>query len=565
MSASQSPIFKPAVLRSGTPHLHLKAEACPVCDQPIPDDRFDEIQKRMEARERERAAEITNRLQEQYASEKLEALAEAERKAAAVLELARQAADEKVLKATEEARIVAEAAARETIAVSERASEQARVALEQRLASIEIEKNTAEELRTALHGQLVQVRQENEEAVQRLKADAALQEAHIRAEAIASAETTIQTRISDLERQRVETEEAFQTRLQEIADEKALTQQANATLQSSLDQLRAESEAAFARMQQEAAERESTVRQEVSAAAEAAASERIAQLELARQEAEAKAATAQEQILGMSSTHETQMSQRLGEQREALEQAKAEAVNAEKSAAFAEKLKLSTKVEELQRTLDKKTAEELGEGAEIDLFEALKSEFESDRIERVNKGQPGADIIHVVIHNGIECGRIVYDSKNHNAWRNDFITKLASDKMAAKAEHAILSTRKFPAGERHLHLQDGIVLASPSRVVAVVQIIRQHIVHTHSLRLSNEERTQKTAALYDYITSERCADLFSRFDTHADDLLDVQEKEKRAHDATWKKQGELIRAVQKVKAQMQHEIDMIITTSAASE
>lgn len=220
-------------------------------------------------------------------------------------------------------------------------------------------------------------------------------------------------------------------------------------------------------------------------------------------------------------------------------------------------------MEELQRALDKKTAEELGEGAEIDLFETLKAEFEGDRIERVNKGQPGADILHVVIHNGRECGRIIYDSKNHNAWRNDFITKLATDQMAAKAEHAILSTRKFPAGARHLHVQDGVLVASPSRVTALVKIVHQHLIQTHTLRMSNEERTQKTAALYAFITSERCADLFKRVDAHAEDLLDIQVKEKKAHELTWKKQGELIRAVQKVTAEIGHEIDAIIGSEAA--
>jgi hypothetical protein len=33
----------------------------------------------------------------------------------------------------------------------------------------------------------------------------------------------------------------------------------------------------------------------------------------------------------------------------------------------------------------------LGEGAEIDLYQALKVEFGEGKIERINKGQPGAD------------------------------------------------------------------------------------------------------------------------------------------------------------------------------
>ena len=75
-----------------------------------------------------------------------------------------------------------------------------------------------------------------------------------------------------------------------------------------------------------------------------------------------------------------------------MEKAKDDAVNVEKAKAFEETQKLSNKVDELQRALDKKTDEELGEGAEIDLFEALKKEFPDDRIERIAKGSPGADV-----------------------------------------------------------------------------------------------------------------------------------------------------------------------------
>jgi hypothetical protein len=276
---------------------------------------------------------------------------------------------------------------------------------------------------------------------------------------------------------------------------------------------------------------------------------------------EARATSAEGQTKALQETFSAQLTQRLEEQRAALEQARTVAVNAERATAFEKELKLSNKVEELQRALANKTAEELGEGAEIDLYELLKGAFEGDRIERTNLERPGADILHVVIHNGRECGRIVYDSKNHNAWRNDFVTKLASDQMAAKADHAILSTRKFPAGTRHLHVQDGVIIASPSRVAAVVEIVRQHIIQAHSLRLSEEARTQKTAQLYKFMTSRRCRDLFERIDTHTDDLLDLQVKEKKTHEANWKRQGELLRSVQKVRAEICNEIDLIVAAA----
>jgi hypothetical protein len=481
MPLSQAPVLK----AESAPYLREAEEVCPLCEQPLPADRLEEIKERIQIRERELADEITARLKMQFAREKAEVIETARREGAAALAREKEAGSAREVAARAEGRQAAEAAAQEKIAAAERAAKEAQAAMQTRIEQVEAAKAAAEQNRTALRQQLEQTRRDHE--------------------------------------------------------------------------------AAIAKVKQDASARENTIRKEAASQAEAALQERIKQAEQAKAEAENKAAAADQQARLLKETHDAQLAQRLEEQRVVYEKDKTDAVNAERSARFEEKLKFSTKIEELQRTIDKKTAEELGEGAEIDLYEALKTEFEVDRIERINKGLPGADILHTVFHNGKECGKIIYDSKNHNAWRNEFVTKLAVDQMAAKAEHAILSTRKFPSGARHLHIQNGVILASPSRVVALVQIVRQHLIQTHTLRMSNEARAQKTAALYTFITSERCTDLFARIDTHADGLLDLQAKEVKWHQTNWNRQGELLRSIQKVRAELCNEIDIIIGTAGEND
>jgi hypothetical protein len=249
---------------------------------------------------------------------------------------------------------------------------------------------------------------------------------------------------------------------------------------------------------------------------------------------------------------------RVVEVREAMEKDKAAAVSKQAAKDFEEKQKLTAMVQDLQRRLEKQTADQLGEGAEIDLFDALKGVFPNDRIQRIGKGAPGADIKHVVIHNGKEAGTIIYDSKNRNAWRNEYVEKLARDQRAARADHAILVALKFPANAHQLHIQDGVIVANPARVVALVHMLRQHIVHVHALRLGGTDRARKTAKLYDFITSKRCIQLLTSIDTYAEDMLDLQDKEKRTHDANWKRQGTLLRLIQKSRADLSAEIDQII-------
>lgn len=534
-------------LSAASPHLHAVKETCPLCDQPLPPDRLEEMQARIVSRERTQTAAITSHLQVQFAREKTEA-----KEQAALREVAARAAGCQT----------AEAAAQERMAAMQLASKAAEAAMLARIDRAEAAKTTAEHAGAALRSQLDAMRRDNETAIEKVRQEAAAREATIRAEARQVAGGEVQQKLAALELVHKESADALQGRVTQAEAAKTAAEGTGAALQAQLDQMRRDNAATVEKITQEAAARENVVRQEGAAQAEAAMRDKITRADQAKAEADAKVLAAERRERALRESHDAQLAQRLQEQREALEQAKTDAVNREKSAAYEEKLKLSSKVEDLQRTIDKKTAEELGDGAEVDLFEALKAEFEGDRIERINRGQPGADILHVVIHNGKECGTIIYDSKNHNAWRNEFVTQLGSNQLAAKAEHAILSTRKFPSGARHIHRQDGVIVITPSRAVVLVQIVRQHMVQTHALQLSNEARSQKTATLYRFITSERCSDLFRRIDSHAEDLLELQAKEVKAHEATWKKQGELIRSVQKVRGELCNEIDIIIGTAA---
>jgi len=517
-------------------HLHPVEKVCPICEQPIPHERADEIAERLQELEQAQSAAITARLQERFDTEKTEAL-----------ERAQLDADKKITESREQARLAAALHAKAQIEAAEAACVAAQEALQVQTAEAAIEKADAATAKARLQGQLEEVHRESAAAIEKVKADAAAQEDAIRSEAA-----------------RIATE-AAERRLAEVEAQKVTAENAGEALRAELAQTRLTSEQALAEAQAKAVAREVEIRAEVSAAIDAAAKVQIGAAEQAKADAEAKAADAEAKSKSLQEFHETQLNERLREQREALEADKIAAINAEKSTMFEERQKLANKVEQLQRTIEKKTAEELGEGAEINLFEALKAEFDGDRIVRVTKGQQGADILHTVIHNAQECGTIIYDSKNHNAWRNDFVTKLRSDQLSAQADHAVLSSSKFPAGAQQLHIQDGVVIASPARVVALIQLIRSHLLQSHTLRMSNAERTQKTAALYSFIISQQCSDSFARLDELAESLLDIQTKEVKAHENVWKQQGVAIRSAMKVQAELRNQIDSIVGTASTPE
>jgi hypothetical protein len=323
--------------------------------------------------------------------------------------------------------------------------------------------------------------------------------------------------------------------------------------------------AEFAREKAEAEARaRAEARAEAQAAAEAAMTLRLAEFR-SRLAQEQQARTAmQEEVAALQAEREAAVEKRVAEVQETLTRQKEDLQREKEAAVLAEKakvLKLTSELADLQRKLEGKTAHELGEGSEIDLYEQLRAAFTSDRIQRVPKGVNGADVIHEVVHNGRACGKIVYDAKNRDAWQNGFAVKLNADKLAQGADHAILASNRFPRDKREIHLQDGVIVAAPARVLAIVEILRDQLVRLHQLRLSNEERGSKTEELYAFVTSEHCRQLIGQVEAQAGKMLDLDAREQEAHRRLWDQRKKLIHSVQKARSDLAFEIDRIIGTA----
>lgn len=504
----------PSPLRPAESHLHVASARCPTCDQPVANEKFTEITAKLTARDQQTASAVREQLNKDFASRiaQLDANAKAELQrvandnAATVEKLKQDAAEREA------------AVRRETEA-----------ALQEKLAEAARQRQEAEDANAAIRGELQTVREAGDAALARALQDADSRVATARAEAAQATEARLTEQVDEAARLRAAAEETASTKARE------------------LEELRASTTTTIESLKTEIVTRETTARADASAQADAAWRTRLEESDQAKQAAEAQAA---EVVAGQQA--------RLDEQRTALEKAKDEAVNAEKAKAFDDKLKLETQLKDLTRQLEKKTADELGEGAEVKLLEDLKARFEGDNFHHVGKGNPGADIIQEVVHNGKVCGKIVFDSKDRNAWRNEYVSKLRKDQVAAQADHAILAARVMPANTKQMHIQDGVIIANPARVLTLVEFLRNQIISFHKLRLSTESKTEKTAALYAFMTSELCSQLFQQIETRAADMEDLDVKEKKAHETVWKRRGELIRSVQKAQGDLSAQIDMIL-------
>jgi hypothetical protein len=262
---------------------------------------------------------------------------------------------------------------------------------------------------------------------------------------------------------------------------------------------------------------------------------------------------------------EKQRQKELVAQRQVLEQAKTQALLKQNADFNRERESLQKKMQVMKGQLEKKTANELGDGAEIDLFEALRESFPNDRITRIRKGQPGADILHEVLYKGETCGRIVTDSKNRQSWQNAFISKLREDQVEAEAEHAILATTIFPAGKKEMCIESNVIVISPARVVHISQLLRQAMVTMHIKGLSVKERTTKMSQLYKLITSESYAAKFTEANRLTQDILDLEVKEQAEHGRVWKNRGALVKRMQNLLREVETDVAAVIESDGNAE
>jgi hypothetical protein len=225
-----------------------------------------------------------------------------------------------------------------------------------------------------------------------------------------------------------------------------------------------------------------------------------------------------------------------------------------------EREQLQQKIDALTRQLQRKTSDELGEGAEVDVYDALREAFPRDEISRIKRGQPGADIRHQVLQKGISCGSILIDSKNRQGWQNSYVTKLREDQMAAKADYAILATTVFPSGRRELYVDEDtrVIVVNRARAVEIAGLVRHALQRIQSLELSQSERSEKRELLYAYITSEDYRQHLIEAGRLTGELAELDVDEKRAHDKVWEKRGKVTTRLRNVVREVDTEVTTIV-------
>ena len=207
------------------------------------------------------------------------------------------------------------------------------------------------------------------------------------------------------------------------------------------------------------------------------------------------------------------------------------------------------KVRELEKQIDdqKKLAEEMrrkaeqgsmqlqGEVQELILEELLKNSFPFDVISEVGKGIRGADCMQTVRNNlGLECGKIIYESKRTKDFGGDWIEKLKKDMRSIGADVAVIVSQTYPKGMDSFGEKDGVWICSFEEVKAVAYVLRDGLVRLYAASKSQENRGDKMHMLYDYLTSSEFSGQWKAISEGFMSMKISIQQERNAMERMWK-------------------------------
>ena len=234
-----------------------------------------------------------------------------------------------------------------------------------------------------------------------------------------------------------------------------------------------------------------------------------------------------------------------------------------KDAEFArERAAMQKKIDDLGRRAKKGI--EVGEGAELDLFEELRGAFPDDHLVRT-KGKAAGNLLLDVRYKGKSASRILIDASPRSAWQHQFVVRLRQDQSETGADHAILATPAFPSGRRELFIDSGVIVVAPARVLPIVDILRRNLVTMHVAQLSEAERTDKVSRLFKFITSAPFRKKLIEASDLAGEALQIDVDEKRAHDNVWKKRGTVLTRIRNVLREIDTEVSAIVEARDTAE
>lgn len=213
---------------------------------------------------------------------------------------------------------------------------------------------------------------------------------------------------------------------------------------------------------------------------------------------------------------------------------------------------------EMQRKQGQGSMQMQGEVQEMGIEEWLAAKFPLDTVEKIKKGERGADCLQIVnTRTRKNCGTIYYESKRTKSFQQGWIDKFKADIVEKKAGMGVLVTEAMPTDMERLGLKDGIWVCSFDEFKSLCTVFRESIIQISTAITTSDNKGNKMEMLYDFLTSHefrlQIEAIVSGVSTMQTDLL----TEQKAMNKIWSKREKQIEKVIKNTSRMHGSIEGI--------
>lgn len=206
--------------------------------------------------------------------------------------------------------------------------------------------------------------------------------------------------------------------------------------------------------------------------------------------------------------------------------------------------------EEMNRKGTQGSMQLQGEVQELAIEDFLKEAFTKDKIEEIAKGTRGGDCLHVVHDSfGVECGRILYESKRTKSFNKEWISKLKEDMRLKQANLGVIITEAMPGELTRFGQLDGIWICSFAEFKSLAFLFRYTMMRIGEVSVAQQNKGSKMQILYDYLTGnefrQRVESICESFQEMEGDL----QKDKRQAFASFaKREKQILKVVENTAA-----------------
>jgi hypothetical protein len=205
---------------------------------------------------------------------------------------------------------------------------------------------------------------------------------------------------------------------------------------------------------------------------------------------------------------------------------------------------MQRQIDELKRKAEQGSQQLQGEVLELELEATLRTRFPVDAIEPVSKGEFGGDVVQRVVGPaGKACGTILWETKRTKNWTEAWLPKLRADQRAAGAELAVLVSKALPKDVDTFGFVDGIWVTDFAFVVPLAIALRQSLIEVAAARQAQEGQATKMELVYQYLTGPKFR---HRVEAIVEKFTDMQadlDRERKTMTRLWAKREAQIQAV----------------------